>query len=170
MRYIKAYEVGDKVWLKKGLEVNEMYGGAYLAHSMRGIDVVTIKHIEFDGEVPNYLVEELDGFWYTNEMLGNVLSKEEIEAHYFKFKVGDVVRITNTSDNQVSHLFNNRGVVLATSMGGDNKSILVDFGPCYDCFHTGGSTSYGLKQRSAYWVGVCDVEVVNKQSLNECDL
>ena len=170
MRYIKTYEVRDKVWVKKDLEVNEMYGVAYFAHSMRGIDVITIKEVQFDSGFPNYRVEEVGGVWYTNEMLGNVLSNEEIEARNCKVKVGDVVRVTNTSDNQVSHLFNNRGVVLATSMGGDNKSILVDFGPCYDCFHTGGSTSYGLKQRSAYWVGLRDVEVVNKQSLNECDL
>ena len=170
MRYIRTYEVGDKVWVKKCLEVNEMYGVAYFAHSMRGIDVVTIKEVQFDSGFPNYRVEEVGGVWYTNEMLGNVLSKEEIEARNCKVKVGDVVRVTNTRDTQVSHLFNNRGVVLATSMGGDEKSILIDFGPCYDCFHTGGSTSYGLKQRSAYWVGLGDVEVVNKQSLNECDL
>jgi hypothetical protein len=170
MRYIKTYEVRDKVWVKKDLEVNEMYGVAYFVHSMRGIDVVTIKEVEFDDGFPNYRVEEVGGVWYTNEMLGKVLSKEEIEARKCPFKVGDVVRVINTSDNQVSHLFNNRGVVLAIALEGSDNSVLVDFGPCYDCFHTGGSTSYGLKQRSAYWVGVGDIEVVNKQSLNECDL
>ena len=170
MRYIKTYEVGDKVWVKDGLRIGEMYGVAYFAHSMRGIDVVTIKHIEFVGEVPNYRVEEVSEVWYTNEMLGNVLSKEEIEARKFPFKMGDVVRVTNTSDPQVSHLFNNRGVVLATCMSENDKSILVDFGPCYDCFHTGGSTSYGLKQRSAFWVDVRDVELVNRKCLNECEL
>ena len=170
MRYIKTYEVGDKVWVKDGLRIGEMYGVAYFAHSMRGIDVVTIRKVAIDSGSPNYQVEEVSEVWYTNEMLGNVLSKEEIEARKFPFKVGDVIRVTNTSDSQVSHLFNNRGVVLATCMSENDKSILVDFGPCYDCFHTGGSTSYGLKQRSAYWVGASDVELVNKQSLNECEL
>ena len=166
MRYIKTYEVGDKVWVKKGLEVNEMYGVAYFSHSMRGIDVVTIQHIEFDGEVPNYLVEELDGVWYTNEMFGNVLSKEEIEARKCPFKVGDVVRVTNTSDGIFSHLFNNRGLVKAIE---GKSQILVDFGYCYDCFHRGGG-DYGIPQNSAYWLSYMNIEVVNRQSLNECDL
>ena len=170
MRYIKTYEVRDKVWVKEGLKVHAMYGVAYFDYPMLEVDVVTIKSIEFEGEVPTYRVEEVGGVWYTNEMLGNILSKEEIEARKCPFKVGDVVRVINTSDNQVSHLFNNRGVVLAIALEGSDNSVLIDFGPCYDCFHTGGSTSYGLKQRSAYWVGVGDVEVVNKQSLNECDL
>lgn len=166
MRYIKAYEVRDKVWVKKGLEVNEMYGVAYFAHSMRGIDVVTIKEVAFDDGFPNYRVEELDGVWYTNEMLGNVLSKEEIEARKCPFKVGDVVRVTNTSDKQVSHLFNNRGVVKAIEGEG---LVLVDFGYCYDCFHLGGG-NYGITQNSAYWLSSMNIEVVNRKSLNECDL
>ena len=168
MRYIKTYEVRDKVWVKKGLEVNEMYGVAYFAHSMRGIDVITIKEVQFDSGFPNYLVEELDGVWYTNEMLGNVLSKEEIEARKFPFKVGDVVRVTNMSNNEVSHLFNNRGVVVAIE-GSDPKTILVDFGSCYDCLHQGGGR-FWLKQSSALWFTRNDIEVVNRKSLNECDL
>ena len=167
MRYIKTYEVGDKVCVKDGLRIGEMYGVAYFAHSMRGIDVVTIKHIEFDGEVPNYRVEEVSEVWYTNEMLGNVLSKEEIEARKFSFKVGDVVRVTNTSDMQVSHLFNNRGVVVAIDY--NDHTILVDFGNCYDCFHQGGG-KYGIAQNSAYWFVTRDIEVVNRKCLNECEL
>ena len=166
MRYIKTYEVRDKVWVKEGLKVHEMYGIAYFSNSMRGIDVVTIKEVQFDSGFPNYLVEELDGVWYTNEMLGNVLSNEEIEARRFPFKVGDVVRVTNTSDKQISHLFNNRGLVKTIDREG---LVLVDFGYCYDCFHRGGG-DYGIPQNSAYWLSSMNIEVVNRQSLNECDL
>ena len=166
MRYIKTYEVGDVVWVKEGLKVNEMYGIAYFDYPMLEVDVVTIKSIKFDGEVPTYRVEEVGGVCYTNEMLGNILSKEQIEARKCPFKVGDVVRVTNTSDTQISHLFNNRGVVRAIDW---EDSILVDFGYCYDCLHRGGG-DYGIPQNSAYWFSSTNIEVVNRQSLNECDL
>lgn len=82
------------------------------------------------------------------------------------YEVGDVVRVTNTSNKQISHLFNNRGVVKAIDLDG---LVLVDFGYCYDCFHRGGG-DYGITQNSAYWLSYMNIEVVNRQSLNECDL
>lgn len=168
MRYIKTYEVGDVVWVKKCLEVNEMYGVAYFSHPMQGIDVVTIEHIEFDGEIPTYLVKEVDGAWYTNEMLADILTKEEELSRRCPFKIGDVVRVTNTSDTQFSHLYNNRGVVIAIG-GSDYKNFLIDFGYCYDCLHKGGG-GHGLQQNSGFWFTVRDIELVDRKVPNECEL
>lgn len=168
MRYIKTYEVGDVVWVKKCLEVNEMYGVAYFSHSMQGIDVVTIKHIEFEGDIPTYRVEEVKGAWYTNEMLADILTREEELSRRSPFKIGDVVRATNTSDTQFSHLYNNRGVVIAIERS-DYKNFLIDFGSCYDCLHKGGG-GYGLQQNSGYWFKVRDIELVDRKVPNECEL
>lgn len=73
------YKVGDKVKVKKGLELNREYGGILFAKPMQCCLEVTILRVHKEDEGYNfngYSVEENICFW-TDEMLDGLVELEE---------------------------------------------------------------------------------------------
>ena len=137
------YKVGDKVKVKKGLELNREYGGILFAKPMQCCLEVTISrvHKEDDGYNFNgYSVEENICFW-TDEMLDGLVELEEkfniIEAG--NMEVGTRFKIINEDGSVEDEI-----VEIVECVDGYSNKFLAWYGD-YGCPLTLADTNVNAK-------------------------
>lgn len=155
------YKVGDKVKVKKGLELNREYGGILFVKPMQCCLEVTIARVHQENEgcyYNGYSVKENNCFW-TDEMLDGLVELEEefniIEAG--NMEVGTRFKIINEDGSVEDEI-----VEIVECVDGYSHKFLAWHGD-YDCPLTLADTNVNAKfVKIDSWKEVSFMEAVSE--------